>query len=857
MKKDSNNNGMKKSKKRRFMLRSKRNNQRAFKKKQKVVQKFDEIDDNLKINQFQRNTEFYSKALYEQESNFAMTKRKQFNKPFVPARPFVETPKKAKEKNVFENSTEFNSGELRLTFGETRIKQTIQKNKQEMVSKSREKNNKQSSNRMRKLRKALEKEDEEKHYRKKRQFGSKREARNRKPPRTNHQFLEEKNETEFDIRTKQFSFGGKQRNYKFTSSQKKMQKHSPNSPSFDNFPVVETAQNSPHQINPAMSHIFFLLSKRFQDSKYKNFFMDQIEVLVFKHGIKDKKIMSLLQNLDLRFDINQLCPRESEDEQEGESPLKRQQAFQKQLEKKYTRENIKNLERMMIIFRADQFYAPIYRAVSKQMLKHSRNFFVNLRRYSKLTPFRKLNSVVKNNVKEKLRNAFSQVLFYVKPNMRLLLLIYVISKAKQKREVDGFRRIYGYHEGFFLDDSQFDGKVAEPEVKMTKRFSMAGGVKCLMNDFMEHIQSNKHIETFSEDEQVNLDEPFIGNDKQNDLLFQKKEDHEMFDELKKIGSDLLINTNFEKKEKLTFRKKEFNEIDLNENIFNHNYTSEKETKVFLEDADKYRDAFINLFNKTQQLSKKNKNKAFISLYEHMMCNMMELEIIESEDCTQEMDDMVGSINAMETAYGNLTGMIPHLAKEKKHIFEEANKYVAKHKIEENFNAATNDAHLFRGSTIFPKQNLGSSQIINRMSTMAPLSQQNNNFYLSPNQGSFSAINNDTMFAKSQILNPSNQMRNNSMYMDSTMNFGSLANSQVFGSSAMKRGGNGHHGNRNKNFKRRQTIRQSVLNQYQRFTSINQGVGNSMISSRTHNGGNQDDIYSVYTKSNISHNRVNM
>ena len=145
---------------------------------------------------------------------------------------------------------------------------------------------------------------------------------------------------------------------------------------------------------------------------------------------------------------------------------------------------------MMMIFRADQLFAPLYRMYNQRMMRYNRNFFVNLRFFAKLAPFRKLNSTVQNAVKTRQRNSFSQILFYVKPNLRLLLLIYVISKVKQRHIVDSFRRIYGFYTGVLLHD--------EPAKPPKKKDDLGKEAKALMTNLIEHIKSEREVKNLLE-----------------------------------------------------------------------------------------------------------------------------------------------------------------------------------------------------------------------------------------------------------------------------------------------------------------------------------------------------------------------
>ena len=265
--------------------------------------------------------------------------------------------------------------------------------------------------------------------------------------------------------------------------------------------------------------------------------------------------------------------------------------------------------------------------------------------------------------------------------------------------------------------------------------------------------------------------------------------------------------------------------------------------------EKYRSAFENLDSGFNKLSKKNKNWGLIKLREYVACLIFELEIIESEDCTQEMDDMAGYVNMMEAGTGSITCVNTHLAKEKSKMFNEIKNYVKEHTHNYRDNtpremgpSMANHSMILgdiqRKSTIMHR-----SQILNRTSTMAP------NF--SPQM-----FNKQNNLEQSQIIHSSNSPGpvNNSMYMNSTNNFGSLAGSQVFPSNPNNYLNPVSYG-RKQNFKRRPTTRQSVLQTFQKFKTMKQGINDSMISSRTKNS--EADNYSIYTKSKMSNNRVNV
>lgn len=905
-------------KKRGFVLRSKLLDKKVMKKKfemQSADSKFKFSSFDAKYKTFKKPTArmFKKKKSIEKKPSFNNLKKLiQF-----------KNDDEDTENTNFQNTSDvkYNKKKVNL-FNQNNTFSTTKKDKNELIETPKFRNQSKNTasrkeHKMRKLRQVLEKEEMQNSRSTKRLASNNKFGKNSKSMKTFHvqrsfkktQFStrgrSEENKQMRKFRNRSKARGLSQKS-KFKSS--RFKKGSSKA-------KFQTSSES-HQMNPAIARIFFLLSKRFQDSKYKDFFLDQIEVLVYNHGIKDPKIMSILQNLDLRHSIEDLCPTESEREgaNTADNALEQQRLLQRKLEKKYTKENIQNLEKMMMIFRADQLFAPLYRMYNQRMMRYNRNFFVNLRFFAKLAPFRKLNSTVQNAVKTRQRNSFSQILFYVKPNLRLLLLIYVISKVKQRHIVDSFRRIYGFYTGVLLHD--------EPAKPPKKKDDLGKEAKALMTNLIEHIKSEREVKNLLEPDLFgnevekssgsgSLPKSF-GGENQN-FYFQAnmtkkktpqivqgsnalKEDH---DQVRQRGG--MFNKKVINKKKQQFQEDEgkfcyddfFNAFCNNiDNIF-----GAKKLSSFGEKADinlssdklpSYRRGLLALFSSFKKLQNKTENKAFIKLQEHMACSMFELEVIEAEDCTEEMDDMVGNINMIETGYGNLTGMNRHLAKEKSHIFEEANKYVNTFNInEQRFQSPQPAAmnHSMNQSGFLGRHtsmgNFALSPEFARGQTMRnPM--HSNMQYFQRGQTSMMASDFNPMGRQSN-MNHSQSMvgfqsairpANDSMYLNSTMNMGSILNSQ-YNMSNQKNSINQRPppmppvkpkvmGNANRGFQRRGTIRGSVLNQYHKFSTMRQGggLGESMVmqQKKIKEVDSRNDQFNIYTMSNLSktdNNRVNI
>lgn len=287
---------------------------------------------------------------------------------------------------------------------------------------------------------------------------------------------------------------------------------------------------------------------------------------------------------------------------------------------------------------------------------------------------------------------------------------------------------------------------------------------------------------------------------------------------------------------------------------------------------------MNLHNSMQKKAKKNQKQSFIKLQEHAAAFYFELEVVESIDCTQEMNDIVGNINMMETGYGNLTGMNQHLAKEKQHVYEEANKFYTMHhrKGNDEFGSMDFEEALNNHSMILPNgggsfiinnksmHNMGGSQIFNSdfhhpSMIMNPHGTQPNLQVPQPKHARLSSTANRSQMRKSTNFQP---YHNTSMQMSNQNYFNQTMNSQVFGktqgfpvrSSVMLP--------RNA-YERRPTARASVLEQFSKLKTLNENMNHSMMSSRYSNQNRsryEERDISIYTKKTVNaleSNKVNI
>ena len=220
--------------------------------------------------------------------------------------------------------------------------------------------------------------------------------------------------------------------------------------------------------SPLLSRIFFLLSKRFQKhNKYKEYFIDQVQLLIYKHQIEDETVLHMLKNFD---SINQKnIPRKSIEikkrnnsqnlkrrssysqkafiklpsSQSKQSDLRRvlsksQKDFEIQ-EKRFDPEKWSKLEHIMKLYRGDQLFAPIVKYFGMIMIKYQRNFFFKLRNISKIYPFKRLAITIKKKKSKILKSSLYKMLFYKRAYLKLFFFAFILNKIKNKNTGDCFK----------------------------------------------------------------------------------------------------------------------------------------------------------------------------------------------------------------------------------------------------------------------------------------------------------------------------------------------------------------------------------------------------------------------------------
>ena len=743
--------------------------------------------------------------------------------------------------------------------------------------------------RMRSLRKALEKEQIQKFSVKapKSKFAKKPFARPRASGSLQKRFVRQSSGKEsktrhFASRNGSRSLGPRELSLGFGKRKSRVR---------DTLSIDQQAEST--QLDPAIARVFFLLSKRFRDSKYKTFFMDQIEVLVYRHGIRDPQILNILRGLDLRFGVDQLCPAESEtDDVNSDANLhEHQRRLQKKIEKQCTRDNIRNLEKTMTIFRADALFAPLLRATARQLLSHTRHFFINLRRRAKLAPFRRIHSTVAHLVQNRLRKAFSQILFYVQPKLRLLPLIFAISKVKQKRLVDSFRRIHGFGKAVVGEES-------------AKRVDKVG----LMQGFIAHLKSQKNIKGVLQSESPGESDGVCFNQVPGPRIelgdLQESSGHDSPATTQSPAKQMtkIINWNLSEQDvpKTRFQKKKDSHFEYYDSSLDtskkhskqeNSFKKEPPRKNFFEDngiilnpanpfgrnpkstfkknaenapqflnLSHLKAPLNNLHKKISKLAHKNQNWAFIKLREHYACSMFELEVIEAEDCTQEMDDMVGNVHMMETGQGHSTGLNRHLAREKSHIFEEANKYISQIQ-RYHTQMSSRDQSMFDQSAILPAD---SSMFMRRQTSMgsfgfdrARASRLQNTSQLGMVSGQSARRQTGIRQGSPQIFLSPDPARNNSMFLHSAIN---LAPHSKSGNFIPNQGNNQQPPQQLGTFKRRPTIRESVLKQFNKLSTLREAKNQSILLNKSKSKKSEVQSFNIYSQtdlSNLDANRVNI
>lgn len=255
--------------------------------------------------------------------------------------------------------------------------------------------------------------------------------------------------------------------------------------------------------------------------------MDQVEVLIHKHQIKDKNILKILKHLNNVTDLTNLLNSQKNyahsaidfneninglsstnraeterkffkyntQECSRKQNFKKSYSLEKDMESGVSFENIEELEHIMKLFRADQLYAPVIKHFSNLILNYRRNFFVNLRFMAKMAPFRKLKNVIEGRRLKNLRDSYSSIVFFLRPHLKLLLLAFVMSKAKQRRIMDSFRTLEGHKKGKKNVDSGLN-KVKESKnfIKQMSgnTFSSAKSINSMLTDHSPMITETEH-----------------------------------------------------------------------------------------------------------------------------------------------------------------------------------------------------------------------------------------------------------------------------------------------------------------------------------------------------------------------------
>lgn len=217
---------------------------------------------------------------------------------------------------------------------------------------------------------------------------------------------------------------------------------------------------SPAESSPVVNRIFHLLSRRFQkNNKYRDYFIDQIRLLTFRHRIDDQKLLGMIKSFDAAHFPLEPRPRRRW-AQAGRlrhtarpKPLSRlahsplgpvakgtARAMAQGLNRGEESRLVK-LEHLMKLFRGDQLFGPVVKFVNRQLLHRQRNFLLNLRFTAKLKPFRVLHTVVNGKQRVLLKKALYTLLFHRRSHLKLMFLVFVVNRIRTRVLVSSFYQL--------------------------------------------------------------------------------------------------------------------------------------------------------------------------------------------------------------------------------------------------------------------------------------------------------------------------------------------------------------------------------------------------------------------------------
>lgn len=245
--------------------------------------------------------------------------------------------------------------------------------------------------------------------------------------------------------------------------------------------------------SPVVNRIFHLLSKRFQkNNKYRDYFIDQIKLLTFKHKINDEMLLDMIKSFDLCQPSTARVPSKRTFSKSPKCTVRRfkrtRQSFryskaaasrtpEKQVSSRWIgrfpekRRKLEELETVMKLFRGDQLFGPVVKAFHKQVIYYQRNFLLNLRFKAKLKPFVSLAAFVKDKKQILLKKALFSILFHNRSHLKLVFLIFVINRTKMKSLINCFFQIKNHFHRKPLGDAP-----NKPPTKATLEYRQSGSL---------------------------------------------------------------------------------------------------------------------------------------------------------------------------------------------------------------------------------------------------------------------------------------------------------------------------------------------------------------------------------------------
>lgn len=223
------------------------------------------------------------------------------------------------------------------------------------------------------------------------------------------------------------------------------------------------------KVDPKFLKTCFVYFSSFKKEYLANGFTKEMKLLLFKHDLHDFKIIlffsHFLENLNLD-QFSQQRGRKRESAFTSKAFADFEESLYNSLKKANLFQKTSIVKRVIDIHRASK----LFQVLRNKVNWHSTQFMSRTKLLCHKKALSKLSLFIDNTRLAQKKETFSKIAIYVKPNLKLLLLMFVISKVKQKKVMVSFRRLYGFYLNRMIKRSDESFQSVEREtIKRKKR----------------------------------------------------------------------------------------------------------------------------------------------------------------------------------------------------------------------------------------------------------------------------------------------------------------------------------------------------------------------------------------------------